>query len=432
MGETQDTLLTEQMASLLTVMWLQEQAHQLGVVKRQRLVHITDFVWTLIVAFGTGKDTTLTALCSTFNLHTGLDLAQSSFNKRFTPQMATLMATSVTHLLQTARESLPRFDSKWLDYFSNLTAIDATIIRVHDSLRSLWPSCTAGQAAIKLHAVHNVTHAMPHKFQLSAGTLHDSKPWRRLGAWVKGHLLLFDLGYYNFNFFARLQAKGALFVTRAKSDFNPVILKVHGKTRGQAMEVEGKRLAEVLPRLRRKVLDAEVEVTHKTRKYKEKQRTKTMRLRLVMVYNEETGQYHRYLCNLDPQIQDGLMVAALYGLRWEVELLFKALKSSSGGLVKVPGKRACVVECLVWASIAKLLISRIMLRRVRKQRGVLERHIPENRWDKRLCDIASQLLNALVQRRRAASADPLMDFLLRTAPDPNRHRRTPLDSLALC
>ena len=198
------------------------------------------------------------------------------------------------------------------------------------------------------------------------------------------------------------------------------------------MEVEGKRLAEVLPRLRRKVLDAEVEVTHKTLKYKEKQRTKTMRLRLVMVYNEETGQYHRYLCNLDPQIQDGLMVSALYGLRWEVELLFKALKSSSGGLVKVPGKRACVVECLVWASIAKLLISRIMLRRVRKQRGVLERHIPENRWDKRLCDIASQLLNALVQRRRAASADPLMDFLLRTAPDPNRHRRTPLDSLALC
>lgn len=432
MNETEDTTLSGQMASLLSNEWLQSQANELGVVQRQRLLHITDFVWVLMMVFGTGQATTLASLRSAFNLHTGLGLAQSSFNQRFTSSMASLMAACVSKLLNHAHDDLPRFESKWLEHFSNITAIDSSIIRVHDCLRQVWPSTAPGQAALKLHAVYNVTHSMPHKFKLTAGTVHDGTPWRKVGQWVSKRLFLVDLGYYDFKFLARLQKHKALFVTRAKSNFNPVILKVHSKHRGRAMDLEGKTLAEVLPRLKRQVLDVQVEVSYPSGKQKKSSRNQTLSMRLVLVFNEETGKYHRYLCNLDPTEQDALAVAGLYKLRWEIELLFKALKSDGGGLGKIPGKRACVVETLLWASIARLLLSRIFLRKVRKTRGSLERVIPERRWDKRLSEAAHHILNVLVPRRRKPSADPLLDFLLRCAPDPNADRRSLLDPLTIC
>lgn len=432
MSKRQDKTLLQQMASLLPSAWLEKQARDLAVVRRQRLVHVADFVWTLILAFGSGKDCSLTSLHGTFERHTNQKLAQNSFNKRFTPQMATLMVSCVHLLLEQALQGLPRFEPGWLDHFSKLTAIDATVIKVHHSLRKLWPSTTPGQAAVKLHAIYNLTHALPHKLKLSQGTLHDSKAWRDIGHWASGHLFLFDLGYYSFSFFASLCRHQAFFVTRAKMNFDPVIVAVNGTWPGRAMKLEGKTLSEVLPRLKRQFVDVMVEVSYKGPKRKGKAKTETLRLRMVLVLNKASGEYHRYLCNLDPAVQSAQEVEALYKLRWEIELLFKSLKSASGGLGRIPGRRACVVECLLWASVAKLLLSRILLRRARKMRGLQERHLPENRWDKRFSDITGDLLQVLVVRRCSErSRDPFMDFLCRCASDPNPKRRNNLDSLVI-
>jgi len=51
----------------------------------------------------------------------------------------------------------------------------------------------------------------------------------------------------------------------------------------------GKRLRDVLPLLKREVLDVEVEVKFKRRKYRGKQSTVNRRFRLVCVFNSESG-----------------------------------------------------------------------------------------------------------------------------------------------
>ena len=62
----------------------------------------------------------------------------------------------------------------------------------------------------------------------------------------------------------------------------PLIVAVNRKWRGNSIDVMGKRLRDVLPLLKRKVLDVEVEVKFKRRKYRGKQSIVNRRFRLVL------------------------------------------------------------------------------------------------------------------------------------------------------
>ncbi|ELY93704.1 transposase (ISH5) [Natrialba taiwanensis DSM 12281] len=52
--------------------------------------------------------------------------------------------------------------------------------------------------------------------------------------------------------------------------------------------------------------------------------------RLVGVRNDDSGEYHLYLTNLDRDDYRAPDIAQLYRARWEIELLFKELKSRFG------------------------------------------------------------------------------------------------------
>ena len=80
--------------------------------------------------------------------------------------------------------------------------------------------------------------------------------------------MLLDLGYFKYLFFDRIDRYGGYFVSRLKGNANPLIVAVNRKWRGNSIDVVGKRLRDVLPLLKREVLDVEVEVKFKRRKYR--------------------------------------------------------------------------------------------------------------------------------------------------------------------
>ena len=51
------------------------------------------------------------------------------------------------------------------------------------------------------------------------------------------------------------------------------------------------------------------------------------RFRLVCAFNSESGKYHTYLTNIPVEILAAEDIARLYAARWEIELIFKELKS---------------------------------------------------------------------------------------------------------
>ncbi|MCL4308646.1 MAG: hypothetical protein M1126_04700 [Candidatus Thermoplasmatota archaeon] len=84
---------------------------------------------------------------------------------------------------------------------------------------------------------------------------------------MKTRILLFDLGYYAHRLFAKIGGRGGFFVSRRKESADPLFVRSLTVHRGCAIALEGPRLSEVLPRLQRGVLDAEVELTFTRRVY---------------------------------------------------------------------------------------------------------------------------------------------------------------------
>lgn len=402
-------------------------AEKLGVVQRQRKVDIVCLVWTLILGFGTGSKRSIASLRRTYQAISGHLLARSSFHDRLTPALAELMRLLLEQVLKLQREKMPNFHGEFMRGFDRLLAMDATILRLHDLLTGSYPGCRTNHspAAAKLHMVMNVVDGSPNRIRLTDERCGDGGPWKRLGGWVKGSLLLFDLGYYDFHFFHRIDQRKGFFVSRLKSTANPHIIRDLATGPGQRTPVAGKELQDVLSRLKRQVFEALVEVKVKKRVYRGKRRIITRKFRLVAIRNEETNSYHLYLTNTAAEQLCAEDVTAVYALRWQVELLFKQLRQM-GRIDHLPSTKKYIVEALIYGAILALVLSNQLLDELRRRTP--ERELPILRFYELIRTYSYQLLLRVTAHRRTAPID-IINLLLYEAVDPNLIRARSSDIL---
>jgi len=112
----------------------------------------------------------------------------------------------------------------------------------------------------------------------------------------------------------------------------------------------------------------EVEVEFDRREYAGTQSHDTKRFRVVGVRNEDADDYHLYITNLsrDEFLPDD--AATIYRCRWEVELLFRELKTQYG-LDEFDTTKKHIVEILLYAALLSLVVSRDLLNLVIEHAG---------------------------------------------------------------
>jgi len=428
LAQTPSTTLTQPLTTLLPREKIEQEAHRLGVVVRRRTVDIYALVWTLALGFQEGSRRSIATLHWAYQKATGHSLSRSSFYERFTPKLATLLrilAQEAIASLGPAAGVAPQL----LASFRELLALDATVVRLHALLAKAYAACRTNhtKAAAKLHVVMNILDGSPSRVKLTPERVHDQTPWRRVGQWVQGSLLLFDLGYFCYHLFDRIDHNGGFFLTRLKANANPMIVAVHRQWRGQSIELVGKRLKEVLPRLRRQVLDVEVEVQFQRRAYRGHHSRARRTFRLIAIRNQETGEYHVYLTNLPADRLPAEDVQAVYALRWQVELLFKALKTH-GRLEQLPSSNQAIVEAWVWASVLAAAASQALYRLIRAS-VPQERFVPLLRWAAVFSRTVEELLRLLLHPD-VSEAHQLMGLLIKQATDPNVNRKKRAISLS--
>jgi IS4 transposase len=244
---------------------LQRLARETGAVRRLREVDPVDLFWVLVLSFGSGGERTIADLRRSYEKVTGENVSASSFYNRFTPTLTGFLRAVFAQGL----EKLSRCTegaAAVLGEIRDVLCVDSTVIRLHDALASCWPACRTNHtlAAMKLHMVLNVRGVGPQRVKITSERVADG-PALRAGEWVKGRLLLFDLGYFRYALFAAIAAHGGFFLTRLKDNANPTLRRLHRQHRGRAMAVEGWGLREIRSRLRRTVLDAEAEICFQRR-----------------------------------------------------------------------------------------------------------------------------------------------------------------------
>ncbi|MBM4270519.1 MAG: IS4 family transposase [Deltaproteobacteria bacterium] len=417
MPRTPSVSLHRTLRKLLPESVVAEAASSTGAFQRIRKVDAYDFVWSLILGFSAGKVRTIAGLRRAFERATGTTLEESSFYARFTPALVRLLRQLLDGVIDQSW-GLSRAASGRLRQFRDILVADSTVIRLHDLLAGAFPGCRTNhtRAAAKVHVLMCVAGAGKQTVKVTGERRHDRRAFV-LGPWVRGKLLLFDLGFFDFGLFRRIEDLGGHFVSRLKRSSNPVIVAQNRLWRGRSIPVVGQRIWDVVEHLQREELDVLVQVRARHRVYAGSRSSEVRTFRVVGLRDEASGDYHLYITDISVDALAPTDISRVYAVRWEVELLFKELKSQYR-LDQVPSRKRPVVEAMLYAALLSLAASRALLREFRAvvRAGLV---VPARRWSIVLAQHAVDLLHAVLHRRD----DPdLVGLFLHEAPDPNRRR----------
>jgi len=424
MARAQSTPLRTALSRMFPTALLKRLALSTGTVRRCRRVDPVQLFWVVVLTLGSGRSRTFADLRRSYERVTGTQLSASSFYNRFTPAFTRFLKEILELGLEKLHHQSERAGAVWGE-IREVLCVDSTVIRLHDALASCWPACRTNHtlAAVKMHTVLNVRGLGPQRVKITSERVHDG-PALRAGRWVKGRLLLFDLGYFRYALFAAIHQHGGFFLTRLKDNANPTLRCLHRRHRGRALAIEGLGLREIRSRLRRSVFDAEAEICFQRRSYAGKRRTATQRVRIVGLWDEMREVYHWYITNLPVDQLKAEEVGKLYAARWTIELLFRELKSCYQ-LESMPSRKSHIVEAFVYASLLTLLASRALLLAIRRWGCLADRRTPLERWARLLVSAAPDLLALVLDSAAMARTRerPLLRFFVAEAPDPNVKRK---------
>lgn len=412
-----DTQLTAFVTSFLPSQFILATARSLGVLRRQSKFDLVLFVWTLVFcSFGA-----TTASIAHFQRHylrlAPILLSRSSFYKRFTPSMALLFERLFESLIRLGLETPNHWLHQYIEDFDAVLAIDSTTIALRKSLESVWDSCNEGLSALKLHAVYNVLNFKLHHVRLTCAREHDIVGVENIERFCCNKLLLFDLGYYSHEVLAKIIKSKGFFVCRLKKSVKPKILRELVRGPGRPAKLAGMPLRMMLKKLKRQRLDLWVQLGSGKKK---------VECRLVGGRDKE-GKWRMYLTNLDHERIESDEIIQLYRMRWQVELLFKQLKSQ-GHLDSLKGKNKATVLIQMYAILMGYTMCGELMGQVRRRdKG---RRVSMTRALEALRVMGGELLEMVyegVEGRRGRRAW-LERFELMSA-DPNLYRRRSIDPL---
>jgi putative transposase len=411
-----DASVEQVLTALFPTEWIEQQARILGVVRRMRKIHPAALFWTLVLGFGTGVHRGIGSLRRAFCQAVGMQVARSSFYERFTPQLVGLLQAAVM-MGSEALVGTQLSQGGLLEIFRDVVIADGTVLTLWDLLKETFLACAQGKAAAKLHVVLSVFGHTATQIKLTSQRPNEGK-LLSIGPWVAGRLLLIDLGFFGYRLFDRIDRNKGFFISRLKDLANPLIVEVHQTWRGHAIPLVGKRIQEVVNALHRQILDVQVQVNVKRRKYRGRCHTIQRTFRMVGIRHPKTGKYHLYLTNIPAKILSARQIKALYSARWLVELLFDQLKTHYR-LEELPSEHPYVVQTLIYASLLTWMADQHMTQALGEQMEVASR-----RQAAVLAAFGPKLLEAVIQYlglyQGTCSLTQLIQQELR---DPNRNRQ---------
>jgi hypothetical protein len=207
-----------------------------------------------------------------------------------------------------------------------LLSLDATVIDLCASVFD-WAQFRTTKGAVKLHLLLDHDGYLPCYAVITAGKVHEIQVARKLKL-QRGAMLVFDRGYTDYSWFQHLTEEGVHFVTRLKDNATYIVLERRpaagaGVRADEIIVLEKQAHSQTAPFLRR-----------------------------VRYWDEGNQRELVFLTNhLD---LPAATVAAVYKERWQIELLFKALKQNLR-IKTFVGTTANALKTQIWTALIALL-----------------------------------------------------------------------------
>ncbi|WP_256546779.1 IS4 family transposase [Halobellus inordinatus] len=409
---------------------LRERARATNLVERQRKFDIVALFYTLSFGFAAGSDRSLQAFLERYVEMADCDkLSYAAFHDWFEPGFVALLREILDDAIENLDTGRTDLNGR-LERFRDVLIADATIVSLYQDAADVYAATGEDQAELKLHLIESLSTGLPTRLRTTDGTTHE-RSQLPTGEWVADALILLDLGFYDFWLFDRIDQNGGWFVSRVKDNANFEIVEELRTWRGNSIPLEGESLQAVLDDLQRQEIDIRITLSFDRKRGSGASATRTFRL--IGLRNEETDEYHLYLTNLGKEDYSAPDIAQLYRARWEVELLFKELKSRFG-LDEINTTDAYIIEALVIMAAISLMMSRVIVdelrsleARQREAEAAADADESASRLPRRRCSLAverhAHLIQLYLMVELGYDLPDLDELLLWASRNPNPHRQ---------
>jgi hypothetical protein len=244
-----------------------------------------------------------------------------------------------TALVPHLRAKLPVSAKTPLTVPGRLLSLDSTMVDLCAAVFD-WAKYKTTKGAVKIHLLLDHDGLMPHYAVITEGKTSDIAVARTLDL-PKGAMVVFDRGYCDYNWFAKLTSSDVRFVTRLKTNASVVV-------------VESRPVAPNTGVLRDEIVVFTQHATEDNDRF----------FRRIVYWDEEHQRQFEFLTN--HLTLDAVLVAAVYRQRWQIELLFRALKQNLK-IKTFVGTSANALKIQIWTALIALLLLRYLQLRSRLQ-----------------------------------------------------------------
>ncbi|WP_323840803.1 IS4 family transposase [Photorhabdus africana] len=333
---------------------LQKMALRCGFIQRVRNIEPHTLILSLITALSSGKVTSIAQLHQKFN---GLcpDEKQHVSYRPFYNQLRKAAFVEFVKIL--VRFAMAQWAEKHLVLpkklakFQNVILQDGSSFKVHSALADVFPCrFQATAAAVECHMTLSLLTQSPVKMAVTADTASE-RTHLPIPATLHDQLLLADAGYVDFEYFEQLSRSGGSFIVRGGKSLNPQIIR--------ARNGQGK----ILSKLSDKPLKSVTRRTNRSEVLDLICRRNGYEFRLIRRWFAEEKRFCLWLTNLSVEEFTANDIMDIYRCRWQIELLFKELKSHTNWH-RFTTRKETLVTGLIWLSLLALLLRRSLARRL--------------------------------------------------------------------
>lgn len=268
-------------------------------------------------------------------------ISREGMHRRFTSTAVAFMRRCAEFVLKQKASEMIQLQSKIFHRFKRILIFDSTSWDIHPALRTILPGYGGGasDANCKVQACYEYKGSELAFFEITAGTIPDNLYTAQLTSHLQpGDLILFDLGYFCTKTLRDINRIGAYFLCRffvGTALLDPItlmpvdLLDTLRKMKGDFHQMKvlmgsQHRGLQVICRL--VCLRVPQEIAN--------ERRRKMRKAMLKKKKREPSKYHLQMAdwtlmvtNTPEEWLSPEMLRPLYSLRWQVELLFKQIKT---------------------------------------------------------------------------------------------------------
>ena len=201
-----------------------------------------------------------------------------------------------------------------------------------------WADWNGRIRGLKMHVVYDPMNDRPCSVEVTPATINDIEVGRQT-ALEAGATYVFDKGYCHYGWWRQIDAADAIFVTRSKSNMR---LRATKRRKPRKIVGDGFRVID----------DAEVRLVSKG------DSKLAIPLRRIRVRREKGG---RITLITNDMTRSAVEIAALYKMRWQIELLFRWIKQHLV-IRKFLGNNENAIHLQILAAMIAYLLLRIAAR----------------------------------------------------------------------